>query len=445
MVNFNSDNVSILFNQSAVTADLSVFKLDTPNPVTIGGVVTYTITVTNNGPGHATGVTVAEALSAGLRLLSVASSQGGCSGNVVITCNLGTINASNNAKITLLLTPTVSGNPSSTTTVAANEIDPNSSDNSVSTKTTVLTTVNKPVAVAAPLTLPNALFNTNYDQVIAIHTGTPTSASVIRGVLPQGLRLELRAAGAPALSPSARTVTARKSRGVQNVQLAGGLTTVVVTGTPSEAGTRILTVLVEDELGRYLQRIKITVCPAAAANQVLTICDSNMMEAEAGVPYQDTIAGAGGNAPYIVEHVGGSLPHGLSFTFQPSLEMPTAFINGTPTAAARSSSFVVKITDAAESVITRTLTIPIVEPLNIVAKLGATKTNRRFATRLRANAGLTPVTWKAVSLPSGLTIDSLTGVISGRAQTPGNYNVTIQATDSLSKRVSAPVTLNVVP
>lgn len=168
-----------------------------------------------------------------------------------------------------------------------------------------------------------------------------------------------------------------------------------------------------------------------------------MGEGELGVPYRDSIAGAGGTAPHAVEHVAGPLPDGLVFIFDPNLHQ--GIVAGTPTVAARSSSSTVRITDAAGTTITKSLTLPIVAPLNMVAKPGMTRTNRRYSTRLKSNAGLSPIAWKATNLPPGLVMDEASGAISGRAQAPGSYNVTVQATDSLSKTVAVPTTLIVTP
>ena len=72
----------------ATSADLAIVKTDAADPVLTGANVTYTLTVTNNGPATATGVTVADTVPAGLVFVSAAPSQGTCTGT---TCDLGSL------------------------------------------------------------------------------------------------------------------------------------------------------------------------------------------------------------------------------------------------------------------------------------------------------------------------------------------------------------------
>jgi uncharacterized repeat protein (TIGR01451 family) len=77
-------------------ADLTVLKVDTPDPVATGGNITYTITATNNGPGVAANVVVNDPLPNGTTFVSCNSSLGSCSGpnmgeNGLVTATIGNL------------------------------------------------------------------------------------------------------------------------------------------------------------------------------------------------------------------------------------------------------------------------------------------------------------------------------------------------------------------
>ena len=57
-------------------ADLAITKTDSPDPVVAGGLLTYTINVTNNGPADATEVVVTDTLPAGTTFSPVPSLHG---------------------------------------------------------------------------------------------------------------------------------------------------------------------------------------------------------------------------------------------------------------------------------------------------------------------------------------------------------------------------------
>jgi uncharacterized repeat protein (TIGR01451 family) len=64
------------------SADLSITKTDSPDPVTIGAEVTYTITITNNGAASAQIVNVTDNLPASVTFVSCSTTGGGvCSGS----------------------------------------------------------------------------------------------------------------------------------------------------------------------------------------------------------------------------------------------------------------------------------------------------------------------------------------------------------------------------
>jgi uncharacterized repeat protein (TIGR01451 family) len=96
--------------------DLSVSKAGSPDPVAVGADLTYTITVQNNGSVAAPGVIFADTLLLPtLDFVSASPSQGSPCTEVIsgvellVTCNLGTINPGATATVTLVTRPKVAG------------------------------------------------------------------------------------------------------------------------------------------------------------------------------------------------------------------------------------------------------------------------------------------------------------------------------------------------
>ena len=124
------------------SADLSVTKTDSADPVLVGDIVTYTVTVTNNGPNTATGVLLTDTLPAGVNFISANSTRGNCShANGIVTCSLGDMASGVVITVTVAVTPAVAGQLCDLASVRANEADPNVANNSA----TECTTVNAPI------------------------------------------------------------------------------------------------------------------------------------------------------------------------------------------------------------------------------------------------------------------------------------------------------------
>lgn len=128
---YDLSNNSILFTShvNPPTADLAIGVVGTPNPVLVGGTVTYTISVTNNGPSTATGLTISNALSATLAVTS-ANPQGSATilGNTVIF-NLGSLSPGAVTTATITAIPSALGQAVMTSTVRANQVDSISGNN----------------------------------------------------------------------------------------------------------------------------------------------------------------------------------------------------------------------------------------------------------------------------------------------------------------------------
>ena len=134
----NTSEFSACALVSGSDADLAITKSDDADPVMEGLSVTYTLTVTNSGPGAAGNVIVTDELPAGAPFVSATPSQGVCqemSGTV--TCDIGSIRAGETSTIAIVLTAGPAGvitNNASTTSVTT---DTDLSNNSASATTTV--------------------------------------------------------------------------------------------------------------------------------------------------------------------------------------------------------------------------------------------------------------------------------------------------------------------
>lgn len=109
--------------------DLAVVK-DGPAEVAPGGTFTYTLTVTNNGPGTSSGFTLRDAVP--FSLTGVSSPTPGCTGGFnLITCTGAVLPPGGSTTIQIVATmpPGATACVVNTATVLANESDPNSLNN----------------------------------------------------------------------------------------------------------------------------------------------------------------------------------------------------------------------------------------------------------------------------------------------------------------------------
>src|SRR6185295_12266619 len=81
-----------------VANDLAVSATDSPDPVTLGQSLLYTLTLTNTGPNLSTSVNLTNFLSANVSFISAVASQGSCvyTGGQV-RCALGALPSGTNA------------------------------------------------------------------------------------------------------------------------------------------------------------------------------------------------------------------------------------------------------------------------------------------------------------------------------------------------------------
>jgi hypothetical protein len=93
--------------------------------------------VTNNGPNNATGVTLSDPVPAGTTFVSVATSQGTCTGGALVSCQLGNLNVGASVTITLVTKANAPGTVTNTGTTVATEAETNTANNTASSSVTV--------------------------------------------------------------------------------------------------------------------------------------------------------------------------------------------------------------------------------------------------------------------------------------------------------------------
>ena len=143
-----AQNLTVTFNGSP--ADLAVTKIDSPDPVTAGTNLTYTVTVTNNGPSNVTGATVTDTFDT-TNLGPIGSIAWTCAIAGTGNCNGATgsgnisrlIDLNSGAAATFVVTAPVLGNATgsvantASAAVPAGFFDPTSANNSATTTTAI--------------------------------------------------------------------------------------------------------------------------------------------------------------------------------------------------------------------------------------------------------------------------------------------------------------------
>ena len=173
-----SETFSAATNWSVAGATILPLQADvgvTVNPggaVPLGTNVTYSITVTNNGPTTATGVTLTDTLAGGLGFVSATPSQGSCAGTGPITCAIGSFAGGASATVTVVASAAASGSYANTATTTATQPDLNTGNNSYTA-----------VAIVQSNTCANpAVLGNGGTLSGVVNTYYPATASVTAGV-----------------------------------------------------------------------------------------------------------------------------------------------------------------------------------------------------------------------------------------------------------------------
>jgi hypothetical protein len=205
--------------------------------------------------------------------------------------------------------------------------------------------------------------------------------------------------------------------------------TGVLSGTPTRATSYSFTIRVTSGTTTVTKAFSMTITSA------LKVSTTALADGTVDVAYSVSLAATGGTTPYAWDINATQLPPGLSVS--------GVKIVGVPTQTGR-WPIDMRVTDGSGRTASTTLSITVYK-VSITADTTLPAAMRGFAysTTLTADGGVVPYKWTLASgtLPTGLSLASTTGVISGTTQFPGTYSFVVQATDAASRVARKPSTL----
>lgn len=197
-----------------------------------------------------------------------------------------------------------------------------------------------------------------------------------------------------------------------------------LTGTPS-AGTFSYTIRVTDGIG----------ATADVADSVLIVAalslTGTLAKPTVGVAYSSGFTQAGGQSPYSYALTAGTLPVGLT------LNASTGLITGTPTTTS-SGAITIQVTDAFANTASASQTLTVAQPPSLSGTLPGGTNGDAYSASLTLTGGHTPFAWSILSgsLPTGLTINASSGLISGTLSAAGTFNFVVKVVDAAGNQAT---------
>ncbi len=198
----------------------------------------------------------------------------------------------------------------------------------------------------------------------------------------------------------------------------------LLTGTPSEAGTASLTVLVADAVGEKLSKSF-----SLKVGGALTVSTATLPNGTVGAAYSSTVTVSGGTAPYVFTLTSGSAPSGLSLT-------GAGVLSGMPSSAG-TASFTVAVADAAGAQAKQTYSVTIgsaavvTGPTITTTTLPAGTVGASYSGKISASGGTAPYVFTRTSgnLPTSVDLTGA-GSITGTPTAAGTYTFTVTVADA---------------
>ncbi|SFA99020.1 Putative Ig domain-containing protein [Collimonas sp. OK607] len=262
-----------------------------------------------------------------------------------------------------------------------------------------------------------------YNILVGVPTLTLTPASLPAAAVAVGYSATFTAGGGT--SPYNYTLTGTLPSGITFNSATG-----VLSGTTAQAGSFPITVRATDSStgagAPFTVQNSYTLTVAAPS---ISLAPSSIAGGTVAVSYSAAISASGGAAPYAYSLVSGALPAGVT------LNASTGALSGTPSAAG-TFSFTVRGLDANNFSGSQAYSLAIAAATVTLnpATLPNPTAEAAYTTTLTAVGGTAPYSFAVAggALPSGLTLNSATGVLSGTANQSGSFTFNIRASDSSS-------------
>ncbi|MCB9072025.1 MAG: VCBS repeat-containing protein [Bdellovibrionaceae bacterium] len=175
------------------------------------------------------------------------------------------------------------------------------------------------------------------------------------------------------------------------------------------------------------------------AQEDLTIHTNSLSPGIKGLSYSAQIVASGGTEPYSFTKTTGSFPPSLS------LDSSTGILSGVIASTASGQfSFSISVTDTEDTTVEKSYTVTVSTAVSIVnTSLTAAQVNVSYLENISATGGTPPYSYSASGLPSGYSINSTTGAITGISSSSSSSSVDITVTDSAGLTASETYTFYV--